>query len=102
MAIRAYVAELDILTTDDENEKEEELLSKPMKFQFWKDNLALVHKLLAVPQIKYKLKPIRGKERKYKAEFTVKNRFWYTKVPITLPEINEPPVTANNRVFKLN
>ena len=35
MAIRAYVAGLDILTTDDENEKEEELLSKPLKNQFW-------------------------------------------------------------------
>jgi len=35
MAIRAYVAEIDILTTDDEDEDKEELLSKAMKDLFW-------------------------------------------------------------------
>ena len=64
--------------------------------------MTLVHALLAVPQIKYKLNPVKGKERKYIAEFAVKNRFWYTGVELILPETNDPPVTATDRVFDLD
>ena len=63
--------------------------------------MTLVHALLAVPQCKYKMTPVKGKERKYIAEFTVGHRFVYTGVELTFPETNEPPVTSTNRVFKL-
>lgn len=90
------------MTAEGDDEDKMELMSKPMKYQFWVDNLTLVHALLAVPQQMYKLKPAKGKQRKYIAEFTVGKRFWYTDLELTLPETNEPPVTATNLVFKLN
>ena len=64
--------------------------------------MTLVHALLAVPQQKYKLKPVEGEERTYVAEFGVGRRFWYSEVKLTLPETNEPPVTATDLVFKLD
>lgn len=99
-AIRAYVAEIDKFPPKKKDNDNEPSVGKPMKIQEWLEHLTAVHAYIAVPQCSYQMKRIEGEKRKYDATVIVDGRLVYSKMSLTVPEINQPPVIADNRYFK--